>query len=75
MTKKQFRVKSELATKFLNDNFKAEEGVACVILLDAKDEEAKLCYNDIISNIHPSGVIKFIKDIIRIAGSIMGRQN
>lgn len=75
MTKEKFQAKAEMVTKFLNENLKGEDGIAFVLLLDAKDEKANLRYNDIISNIHYSGIVKFVKDIMRAAGSIIGRQN
>lgn len=75
MTREEFKDKGRLATEFFNEHFKGEDGLAFVLLLDARDEENKLRFNDIISNIHQSGIISFIRDIIKLAASIIARQN
>lgn len=80
MTKKEFGKKIEefnvlVKSHFKDEDFKEGKGMWYVILLQGEDQEKKVHYNNILSNVRITHILPFVQTIMNVASKVMGRQN
>ena len=52
-----------------------EKEIAYVLLLQAPDEKEGRYHNSLVSNVKPPNIVPVVNRIMKVVGSLIGRQN